>query len=381
MSKHIVYICNEYPPYRHGGIGVFVKNLAESLVKDDFEVTVIGHYSISETLSEVINGVRVIRLSERQGGATRLARVFKQLQNKYLLSRYILNNERNLKLDLIESYEWNGPLVIKPRTKLIVRLHGSNTAHAVFENKKTNRILRFLERKNLSMADEIISVSKNLLKITEDAFGKLKVDSQVIYNSYNNAIFFKNDTVQRSPNKILFVGKFHERKGVFELFKILEYLFLLDDNITFQFVGAHTDENESTLLSLISSEFHQLITFTKAIPQEELPRLYNTSSLMIMPSRAEAFGLTAIEAMACGCVVAMANIPVASEIIDDNKDGLLIAAYNPKESAERIKNIIDNRQLLNSMSEAAVSKVLTKFSSSEILRQNKNYYNRSKNEH
>jgi glycogen(starch) synthase len=38
----ILYICNEYPPFVHGGIGTFVRDLAEIMHKDGNQVFIWG---------------------------------------------------------------------------------------------------------------------------------------------------------------------------------------------------------------------------------------------------------------------------------------------------------------------------------------------------
>ncbi len=60
----ILFICNEYPPNKHGGIGVFVKNLANNLKNNGFECVIIGIYPILEPTDEIIDNIRVIRITE-----------------------------------------------------------------------------------------------------------------------------------------------------------------------------------------------------------------------------------------------------------------------------------------------------------------------------
>lgn len=374
----IVFICNEFPPFPHGGLGVFIKNLTKNLAENSFDCTVIGHYPIKKSKFETINNVQVVRLKEFKIPLLNKILLFKILENflnKIMLNLFLLKYEKNNLPDLIESYEWNGPFLLKPRTKLIIRLHGSNTAYSEFENKRTSRILKFYEALNIKLGDVFVSVSKHLLKISEESFGTITKSKHVIYNSYNDQLFKEDISVIRKHKKILFVGKFHERKGVFELFKILNEIFVLDSSFCFHFVGPHTEVNKLCLLNILNVEFRSKVIFSTSIPQINLSKVYCESGLMIMPSRAEAFGLTAIEAMACGCVVAMSDIPVAKEIIEDNVDGLLISINDYKASANRIVLLMQNQDLLNLMSKKAVQKVKENFSNQSILLQNINFYN------
>lgn len=373
----IVFICNEFPPLPHGGIGVFIKNLTKSLTANGFKCTVIGHYPITKFNFETIDSVEVIRLKEfRMKFLNKFfpIKLLENLLNKIRLNLFLLKYEKINKPDLIEGYEWNGPLLFKPRTKLVIRLHGSNTAHSEFENKPISNVLKFYESLNIKIGDVFVSVSKHMLEITEKSFGIIAKSKHVIYNSYNELLFRENDKIIRNKKKILFVGKFHERKGVFELFKILNELFKLDNTYIFHFVGPHFPENKLSLLALLDEDFHINVTFSTSFPQAQLPRVYNESVLMIIPSRAEAFGITVIEAMACGCVVAMSNLPVAKEIIDDNIDGLIIDSYNSKETAARIDLVLKNENLLKEMRDNARKKVANRFSDTNTLNQNIQFY-------
>jgi len=38
---HIGFVCHEYPPCHHGGIGSFTKDLAEGLVKEGFCISIL----------------------------------------------------------------------------------------------------------------------------------------------------------------------------------------------------------------------------------------------------------------------------------------------------------------------------------------------------
>ena len=38
----VAYVCNEYPPRPHGGIGSFVQTLARAVAERGLEVTVVG---------------------------------------------------------------------------------------------------------------------------------------------------------------------------------------------------------------------------------------------------------------------------------------------------------------------------------------------------
>jgi glycosyltransferase involved in cell wall biosynthesis len=371
----ILFICNEYPPGVYGGIGVFVRNLAEELVKNGESVYVIGVYhEIKNDVEEIINGVNVYRIKYTNTFFGRLNNSINLVFNKFRLSNKLSNLEKTIGFDLIESHDWDGPLYYKPKSKLIIRLHGSNTAYNVFENKKPSKYLKYFERKNLKFADYIVSVSKHMLDITLNVFGNLDAEKDVIYNSYNSEIFKINNSFLRNTYQILFVGKYHERKGVIELFKIINLLFTKNDKYNLVFIGKHNKLQKDFLLNLIDEKIKKRIQFIKAIEQKELVKYYNQSNVMIMPSKAEAFGLTAIEAMSCGCIVAMNNIPITHELIENNKNGLIIDINKVDETVHEINNLINDELRIELMRGNSINNAKKLFSSELIFEMNYSFY-------
>jgi glycosyltransferase involved in cell wall biosynthesis len=52
------------------------------------------------------------------------------------------------------------------------------------------------------------------------------------------------------------------------------------------------------------------------LPESAVPDLYRGASVVVLPSRAEGFGLPVIEAMACGVPIVCSDLPVLREIAD-----------------------------------------------------------------
>ena len=63
---HICFLTNEYPKsgFPHGGLGSFVKTMAEALVGKGIQVTVVGLNYVLCDETENVNGVNVIRIQK-----------------------------------------------------------------------------------------------------------------------------------------------------------------------------------------------------------------------------------------------------------------------------------------------------------------------------
>ena len=84
-------------------------------------------------------------------------------------------------------------------------------------------------------------------------------------------------------------------------------------------------------------------------PQEELPQWYSQMDIVLMPSRSEGFGLTAIEAMACGCVMVASDTGGLPEVVRDGVCGLLHRTEDIADMAAKISALISNQELYDKL--------------------------------
>lgn len=84
-------------------------------------------------------------------------------------------------------------------------------------------------------------------------------------------------------------------------------------------------------------------------PQEALPKWYCRMDIVWMPSRSEGFGLTAIEAMACGCVMVASRIGGLPEVVQENEVGLLHEPESIVDIALKTCSLIENPTLMREL--------------------------------
>jgi len=85
---------------------------------------------------------------------------------------------------------------------------------------------------------------------------------------------------------------------------------------------------------------HTSVKFIGRKTQKELPVYYNAADLMVMPSHYESFGITAVEAMACGVPVITTDVTGVSKLIDKKHANLITSANNPIMLAKRITALL-----------------------------------------
>ncbi|WP_169714772.1 glycosyltransferase family 4 protein [Spirochaeta cellobiosiphila] len=153
----------------------------------------------------------------------------------------------------------------------------------------------------------------------------IKKEVSVIPHSYNSEYFYPRKNKPSLDNKeikILYIGRFEKGKG-FE--NLIQAKSQVNDKFHFTMIG------DGKLREFaINDSFSQDIKFIKEISDKNmLAEIISASDLLILPSYKvpkweELFGMVLIEAMACGTPVVSTDCVGPKEIIQSNKNGLLI---------------------------------------------------------
>ena len=85
------------------------------------------------------------------------------------------------------------------------------------------------------------------------------------------------------------------------------------------------------------------VLFLDYVPDHDLPPLMSGADALILPSVCEGFGLTPLEAMACGCPVAVSDLASIREVCGDS--ALYFNPKDPKGLADILKKIAEDENL------------------------------------
>jgi glycosyltransferase involved in cell wall biosynthesis len=108
--------------------------------------------------------------------------------------------------------------------------------------------------------------------------------------------------------------------------------------------------------------------------QDHVERLIPKHHVLLMPSEMEAFGLAALEAMACGVPPVGTRIGGVPELIDDGVDGFLEPVGDIAAQAARVVSLLTDDQLYSRISAAARRAAETRYSTALIIPQYEQYY-------
>lgn len=120
--------------------------------------------------------------------------------------------------------------------------------------------------------------------------------------------------------------------------------------------GSIKKEMEKQSVELGVSNF---IEWKGRTEQSKLQECYDQIDILLMPSRSEGFGLTAIEGMARGCVPVVSDTGGLPEVVQNNVSGLLHKTEDIKDLADKIVSLCENRKMLECLSKKAVERAKT----------------------
>lgn len=254
-----------------------------------FDPSVGGIESVSFILARELkkygNEVKLVTLTQSKKEKKFPFQVIRQPSRKQLIelvhwSDVYLQSNISLKL------AW--PLLFIRRPWLIT--HHINISRIDGRLNWRDYLKRFLAKFSIS-----ISVSKSVAN-------SLPIPSIIINNPYEDSIFKEIPNVVRNK-EIVFLGRLISCKGVDVLLKAVKLLQTSGfyPNVTIIGIGA-----QSSNLHRIVEELHleNQVDFAGIKTGSGLVELLNSHQIMVVPSRVEeSFGLVALEAIACGCVV------------------------------------------------------------------------------
>ncbi len=299
-----------------GGLENIMAGLASNWVTKKNQVTL--YTKTSEDLnSKVISNYKIIRNSK-------LLTLFNEVKNADIF----VEANISLKTCLVGIFFFKKWVVIH---------------HVPYSHQMS--IQSFLKN-SITWISKNISVSKY---VSQTLFGK----SIVIHNFYNP--IYRELSLQRTKNSLLFVGRLVSDKGVMLLLNAILPILKIYPTVHLTIAGDGV-EKISLVDFVQKNNLQGVVSFCGSQSPEILCSMYNQHEIVVIPSIwEEPFGIVALEALACGALVVYASGGGLSEAVDEDcilfqrgdVDSLQNALINAlgKSRNEQINNGIKKKHL------------------------------------
>ncbi len=369
----LCFICSEYPPAPHGGIGTLTQTLGRALVRRGHEVRVLGVYSGASCSPQYAEdqGVRLWRLCET-------AAPFAWVRARYKLFRTLQDWSLRGEIDLIEVPDWQGWAAGWPKlpVPVVTRANGSSAYFAMEMNRETRRVNAWLEEASLRRSDFWAAASRYTEQQTRRVF-RLRSPADAIL--YNPVQLPECPSGSKPRSGVLYSGTLTEKKGIVSLIQAWPSVLRECPGARLRIFGKDgTSPRGGSMRAFLETGMDgavaRSVTFHGHVDRDTLVRALHEARAAVFPSYSEAFAIAPLEAMACGCPTIYTRRASGPELIEPEHNGLLIDPDRPEAIAEAIIRLLRDDGLASALGQAGCERVRQRFSLDRLVVEDEEFY-------
>jgi len=356
----ILFFNYEYPPLGGGAANAnfcilreFAKNPALEI--DLVTSSVDGEYH----LEKMGDNVRVHRLPIGKNSKNLHFQSQKDLLvyawKAYRFSKKLIREAGEKKYDLTHSFFTVPCGYLSYRIKkesgipYIVSLRGSDVPGYSDRFMFIYDILKPLIVRIWKSAASVISNSQGLKDLALESNQEQEIG--IIHNGIDVGQF-KPDPSRKNPDEFVITpggSRITARKGLGYLVEAVSELVPEYPNIRLRIMG---EGNESERLKIMVSKLklEKNVEFLGRVPHDDTVPKYQEADLFVLPSLNEGMSNAMLEALATGLPIVTTNTGGASELVKVGENGFIVEFENSRDIAEKIRTIMDDKDLMESMS-------------------------------
>ena len=346
-----------YPTF--GGSGIVATELGKALSKKGHEIHFIT-YSEPVRLGELRKNIfyHEVRTSDYP--------LFKFTPYEQVLTSKLVDVVKFERLDLLHvhyaiphaSAAYMAQQILKDQgfeIPFVTTLHGTDIT-LVGKDPSFEPVINF----SINKSNRVTAVSENLKKETFELFD-IKNDIEVIPNfichkdyKLDNNDYYKKRYAPNNEKIICHISNFRKVKRIEDVIIAFEGI-SKEIDAKLLLVG---DGPERARLEQISrnSKFSKNIFFLGSLKSTK--EVLNISDLFMLPSSKESFGLSALEAMACGVPVIASESGGIPEVVLHGESGLLNSVRDTYQMTKNALKLLSNESLLKSFKSNAYKQAM-----------------------
>lgn len=396
---NVLFICDEYPPGRIGGIGTAVQTLARELDRQGHRVIIAGlyPYNYGQKDYEEDAGIKIYRKrfgwklglgmdSKLQYAINHLPDVMRRIIYQPEAFQRFLSFLQELivkeKIDIIEAPDFsNFPIIMGIKAQwpafdvpFVVKSHGSLTyfCHEMGETSKPK--IREMDELLFKRGDALSSVSGYTAELNKKLFGN-DLSFTILYNGI--LMSETKPVTQRDPKTVIFTGALVVKKGIFSLLQSWNKVHIKHPDAKLLVLGKG---NPAKLEKWLEAPALKTVDFLGHVPREKVMEHLSKATLGVFPSYSESFGLGPVEAMAAGCPVIYTSRSCGPEIVKEGRDGFLVDPDNIVEIAEKICRLLEEPETREKFSASAFETVRNNFEIGGLAKKHIDFYQKTIND-
>lgn len=387
MRKKIAFISDHASPLAilggvdSGGQNVYVAELARQLVERNYEVDIFTRKD-DASLPEVVNWEPFIRVVHVTAGPQAFVAKEKLLQYMpdftYNMLRFI--QKEQVEYSLIHANFFMSAWVAS-RIRKVLHIPYVITFHAL------GLVRKVYQKEMDQFPEERLSIERFLVQDADALIAECPQDKEDLIHYYGASAsrikvvpcgfscreFEPVDKTEarrllklpENEKIVLQLGRMVPRKGVDNVIRSIGRLKHSLHNIKLVIVGGESDipdpaqTPEMRRLQRIAEEEGVLssVIFAGRKSREVLKYYYAAADVFITTPWYEPFGITPLEAMACGTPVIGSAVGGIKYSVKDGQTGFLVPPNDPDALAERLGVLLTDQKLLHMMQKNALARV------------------------
>jgi glycosyltransferase involved in cell wall biosynthesis len=214
------------------------------------------------------------------------------------------------------------------------------------------RVLKaVVERFGLRHAAAVIATTEEL----RERAARLARRVELIPNGVDVRLFQPLSAERAPGRRILYVGRLSPEKN---LRTVVEAMASAGAGVTLRLVGS------GALRADLDAQARALgapVEFLGVVEQAKLPAVYTSSDVFVLASFTEGHPKVLLEAMACGLPCVASDCAGNRSLITDGETGLLFDPHDPRQLADRLRRVLQDRNLARRMGQAARAMVTERY--------------------
>jgi glycosyltransferase involved in cell wall biosynthesis len=376
----IALVSDEDPGW--GGIGTYTGVLGSGLAALGHEVRLVLRGWERDGV-ETLDGLTVHRVTVRdpswRRGTVALSSRLYTARESVMFSRAVARALERIAPDVVEAPEFHAAgLVPALRARVgrrgppvVVRVHapafltGRLAAESPDLDVRTGEVL---EAASVRCAQMITAPSQAVAELVGRRWRMGRERLRVVPNPIDEQRFSPGPAPEDGARHrtILVVGRVERAKGQDLIVEALPSIRRAVPDAHLLLVGDDGGARAQLEQRAAALGARDAVTFAGARPREELPSVYRSAAVCVVPSRFESFPYSALEAMACGRAVVAARVGGLPEVVEHGRDGVLVQPENPAALGAAIASLLHDTAARRRLGHAARERVLAAFAAPRV---------------